>query len=268
MSIYLSHWGLSDTPFRDCHDPRQFYQSPTHDEALARLHFLVDERRRLGLLMGPAGSGKSLLLEVFGRQVAKSGAALAAANLVGLEPQELLWKLVLGFGLNPARAETTIHLWRRLSDRLAEFRYQDTPAVVLLDDADQASPAVLAHVARLAQFDRTPDARLTIVLAGREDRMGRIGPSLMDLAELRIDLEPWEEGDTQQYLRWSLAQAGCDSEVFADAAIARLHELSHGIPRRVSQLADLSLLAGAGRQLPQIDPEVVESVYHELGVGP
>jgi hypothetical protein len=31
-------------------------------------------------------------------------------------------------------------------------------------------------------------------------------------------------------------------------------------------LADLALLAAAGRELPQVDAEVVESAYHELGV--
>ena len=40
------------------------------------------------------------------------------------------------------------------------------------------------------------------------------------------------------------------------------------VRRRVAQLADFSLLAGAGRNLSQIDAEVVESVYHELGVVP
>jgi hypothetical protein len=42
--------------------------------------------------------------------------------------------------------------------------------------------------------------------------------------------------------------------------------LAEGVPRRVNQLADLSLLAGAGRELGQIDTETVESVYQELGV--
>ena len=54
--------------------------------------------------------------------------------------------------------------------------------------------------------------------------------------------------------------------IFAEPAVARLHELSHGIPRRITQLADLSLVAGAGERLAEIDADVVEAVYHELGV--
>lgn len=266
MSIYTTHWGLRDTPFRDCHDPRLFYQSPTHDEALARLHFLVDERRRLGILIGSTGSGKSLLLDVFATALRKRGVPVAYLSLVGVEPQELLLKLALGLGLSLGRTESTVYLWRRLSDRLLEFRYQQQPVVVLLDDIDQASATVLAQVTRLVQHDRSPQSQLTVVLAGRNDRLARIGPVLAELAELRIDLEPWDETDTQCYLKASLSQVGCQKELFAAGAIARLHELSCGIPRRVTQLADLALLAAAGRDLPQVDADVVESAYHELGV--
>ncbi len=266
VSIYTTHWGLRDTPFRDCHDPRLFYQSPTHDEALARLHFLVDERRRLGILVGPSGAGKSLLLEVFAAQLRKKWIPAAYLSLVGLEAPELLQRVALGLGLNGERGDSTVYLWRRVLDRLLEFRYQQQAVAILLDDIDQASPPVLDQVTRLAQHDRTPQSRLTIVLAGRNDRLSRIGPTLAELAELRIDLEPWDEHDTQDYLCRSLTQAGCRREVFTPGAIARLHELACGIPRRVTQLADLSLLAAAGRELPQVDAEVVESAYHELGV--
>ena len=137
---------------------------------------------------------------------------------------------------------------------------------ILLDDADLASPQVLAQVARLAQHDPSPDARLTIVLAGRQEEIGRIGDRLLGLADLRIDIQPWGHDDTENYLRASLAQAGCRTAVFAEPALARLQELSHGIPRRINQLADLALLAGAGQALPQIGPEVVESAYRELSV--
>ena len=68
------------------------------------------------------------------------------------------------------------------------------------------------------------------------------------------------------FLSSSLAEVGRQSSVFADPAVARLHELSHGIPRRVTQLADLALLAAAGEQLQQIDAEVVESVFQEFSV--
>ena len=137
---------------------------------------------------------------------------------------------------------------------------------MLLDDAHRADPQVMQHVTRLARFDPSPEMWLTIVLAGRGESMARLGESLLGLSALRIELEPWQRSETEEFVNTLLAQAGQRSPLFDRPAVDRLHELAHGIPRRVSQLADLALLAGAGRNLDQIDAGVVETVYQELGV--
>jgi general secretion pathway protein A len=264
--MYQSHWGLEESPFRGDLDPKSFYPSPTHEEALARLHFLVEERHRLGLLIGPGGSGKSLLFEVFARQLRRKGASVAKLSLLDVEPGEMLSLLAGQWGLSLTWPYSTASLWRALTDRLIENRYQEIQTVVLLDDVDQANALALQHVNRLARVEPSPEMRLTIVLTGRNEGMAKLGESLLGLAELRIDLEPWQPADTQQYVKTLLSQAGRHKPVFAKRAVDRLHELAQGIPRRVSQLADLALLAGAGQKLEQIDAAVVEEAFHELGV--
>jgi general secretion pathway protein A len=265
-AMYLPQWGLHDAPFRSAYDARNFFESSTHEEALARLHFLVEQHRRLGLLMGDFGCGKTMLLEVFARAIRRRGHPAALVELVGLQGSDMLAELAIQFGLAPDRGATAASLWRSLGDRIVEYRYQLLDTVVLLDDADQASQEVLAQITRLAQLDRSAESRLTLVLAGRQERMNRVGRGLLELADLRIDVEPWEPADTARYVKHSLEQAGCQTEVFTASAIERLHQIAQGVPRRVSQLADLSLLAGAGQNLPQIDAGVIDSVYHELGV--
>ena len=264
--MYHSHWGLDETPFRTPLDPRFFHESPTHEEALARLHFLVDYRRRLGLLIGPQGSGKSLLLEVFAGQLRERGLPVAKLGLLGVDRLEMLWLLAGELDLNPGGELSFPRLWRAITDRLTEYRYQQLDTVVLLDDADRAAKPVLTEVARLVQFDCSPESRLTIVLAGRPTQAARLGDALLERAELRIDVEPWKPDETEEYVRASLARAGRESPVFDTAALERLHQLGEGIPRRIIQLADLALVAGAGRSLERIDADTVESVYRELGV--
>jgi general secretion pathway protein A len=266
--MYESHWGLQESPFRACLDPGMFYESPTHEEALARLHFLVDERRRLGLLLGEAGSGKSLLFEVFAGDLRRSGSAVAKMSLLGLSPTEMLWQSLADLGGGVDRSETVAALWQALSDRITEHRYQRVDTVFLLDDADRAVPDTLAQLTRLVKCDRLPEARLTVALACRRDSLGRLGADLLELAELRIDVEPWEQADTESYVKQSLARAGAHASVFADQALARLQQLTGGVPRRVSRLADLALLAGAGQDAAEIDANLVESVYEELAVVP
>lgn len=262
--MYESHWGLRESPFRCANDPAMFYESPTHEEALSRLQFLVDQHYRLGMLVGPSGSGKSLLLEVFANQLRRHSRPTADISLLDVEPTEMLWLLAAAWGLNPESSLNTASLWRMLTDRLIEYRYQQLEAVVLFDDVDQAHPAVQGHIARLARFDTSPDARLSIVLAGRNEGMARLNESLTTLTDLRIDVEPWQRTETEHFVNSRLSKAGRQTPVFTPPAMDRLQEISHGIPRRVTQLAELSLLAGAGQNLQQIDAEVVESVYQEL----
>jgi len=243
-----------------------FYQSPTHEEALARLHFLVDQGRRLGLLMGERGSGKSLVLELFARQLRDSSRPVAKLSLLGVDRGEFLWTLATRLGMNPDPGLAPAWFWRMISDRIAEHHYQQLPTVVLLDDADRAARDVLIQVRRLAKHELASGAPLTLVLAGQTVRMGRVGTDLLEMAQLRIDLEPWEVSDTESYLKGSEVESDRAAPSFAEPAIARLHELAQGVPRRVAQLADLARWAAIGSHRECIDAETVETACRELGV--
>jgi len=245
---------------------RYFHPTPTHEEALARLHFLVEHRCRLGLLMGERGSGKSLILEVFARDLRQRGLPVAKLGLLGMERGEFLWTLGAGLGAHADAGLSVSRLWGMISDRIAEHRYQDLPTVVLLDDADRAGRDVLVQVTRLAKHGLDCDLPLTLVLSGQTARMGRVGPDLLEMAQLRIDLEPWDLSDTEGYLKASQTEVGRPAPSFAGPAAARLHELAHGIPRRVAQMADLVRWAALGSNVQSIGPETVDSACQELGV--
>lgn len=264
--MYQTHWGLSHSPFRSCLDTRLYYASPTHDEALARMHFLVDSRRRLGVLQGGTGTGKSMMLEVFAEQLRRSGADVVVIDLLGAGAHELVWTLADQLHANPSFDEPTFRLWRMVLDRLVENRYQHIPTVFLLDNADEVGSDVLEHVARLSLIDTSPEARLTIVLTANSHRVESLGTRLLELTELRIELESWEEEDTVGYIEWALRNAGREQPVMDVDALARLHQLSGGVPRRVLQLTDLALLAAAGQNLDAVDVTTVEAVYQELSV--
>jgi general secretion pathway protein A len=264
--MVYSHWGLRDSPFASAIDPRRFYQSANHEEALARLHFLIDQQRRVGLLLGDAGVGKSLLLEVFACQKASATRHVVRLSLLGATVNEFLWQLAVQLGHELELTDSPFLLWHAVADQLTENRYQHSGAVLLLDDADEAHEDVLVQVARVAQFDPSPAARLSVVLAAQSRRLGNLGRRLLELADLRVDLEAWAESDTIRYVRWTLGEADCTRPIFTDEALRHLHHLTEGVPRRVKQLADMALVAGAGAELEQIDVDTVENVFQELGV--
>lgn len=264
--MYASHWGLRKSPFGPTLDPRFFFESAGHEEALARMHFLVEEDRRLGLLLGPSGCGKSLLLQIFAQRMRRARRPVAKFSLIGLDATGLLVAVADAFRAAVTPGAPDWRIWQLLERRLREHRYQELETVLLLDDGDLAAPEVLTQAARLAKHDLTPDARITMILAGQTERIGRIGGTLLDLVDLRIDIPAWEPSETAAYLNRCIEQAGGISQVFADEAIRRIHKLGGGSPRRIRQLADLALLAGAGGNLQRVDAETVESAGGQLGV--
>lgn len=264
--MYRTHWGLREIPFRGGVDSRFFYESPAHEEALARLHYLVDEQRKLGLILGIDGGGKSLLLEVFARQVRRSGAQVVQLSLLGVDTHELLWCVAADLGANPERTASEFQLWRMITDCLVTNRMHGAATVMLLDDVDEADPLVMETVARLIEMERGANSAVTFILAATQGQLRRLTPRLLAQAELRINLDTWEESDTANYLFNSLRQAGRQDTPFNTDAIRRLHQLCGGVPRRITQLANLALLAGAGRNIHRIDAETIENAWQELGL--
>jgi type II secretory pathway predicted ATPase ExeA len=264
--MYLAYWGLGESPFRSHLDRRYFHRGPSQDEALARLHFLVDQRRTLGLVLGEPGSGKSLLLEVLAKELGVVNRQVATASLLGIGRREFLWLLggQLGSEVSPAAGEFALS--RAIEDQIVANRFQQIATILLLDDADEARGEVLDEIARLAHLNQTSDAGLTMVLAAGERQLHHLGTRILELAELRVDLEGWDEDDTAGFVKKSLAVAGRSTPIFTESALRRLHSLTGGTPRRIKQLADLALLGGAGANVAQIEGELIDSVFHELGV--
>jgi general secretion pathway protein A len=261
-----THWKLSDTPFQTTVDPHHFFAGSPHEEALARLHFLVDHRHRLGVLLGKRGIGKSMLLEVFLRQLRGQARLGLLVSVMGMDQAEFLWQVAAGLGLNPATALGPAILWRRILDCLTAHRYQRSPTVILIDDAEEAETEVLTALARLAQFELNQASPLTLVLSAEAARSNLLGRRLQELCELRIELEAWNAEETAEYIRRGLARTTGQVPLFQPEAIDRIHVLSAGLPRRVQQLAQLVLWAAVGQDLDEIDESMIDAVQRELSL--
>ncbi len=259
--MYQAYWGLTQSPFAPALNRQLAVQHPLCSEALARLDFLADHRSRFGLLIGPPGSGKSLVFGEFVRRRRAAGSAVALIDATGMQATEVLLELAASWGCDPVSSSDIPTLWRLATDRLAALRLEQVQAVLVLDNLDQAASETRTTVQRLLQL---PDVEVTVAASACDDAVSRLGHRLLDLAELRIELALWTAEDTRDYLSGSLAAAGRHEPAFADQAVERLFQLSAGLPRRLGQLAQLALIAGAGQNLTQIDEQTVLAVHEEL----
>ena len=224
----------------------------------------MESRRRLGALLGEAGMGKSLVLHEAARKLSRKGRVVALVDPVGASTREFLWSVAAGLGAAPGSEFDNGRLWRQIADRVSENRLQQIDTVLLVDDAGLAGPDVMTQIMRLLRLDASPAARWTMVLAAEPVQAARWSSALREAVDLRIDLQVWEVEDTVGYVQTALVDAGRFEPLFDERALARLHELSEGVPRQVARLADGALLAGAAAGLEMIDASAVEAVDEEL----
>ncbi len=59
--MYEAYWRLTQKPFENAADPRFYYPAESHQAALLKLRYAIENRRGAALLAGPTGSGKTLL---------------------------------------------------------------------------------------------------------------------------------------------------------------------------------------------------------------
>jgi type II secretory pathway predicted ATPase ExeA len=265
-AMYHAHWGLNATPFGSgASTARGAAAAEQFAEALARLQYLVDQRGQVGLVLGVPGTGKTSLLRSFVAASRRQG--LAAAFVVGRHGDEsgLVQQLAREWQVPRTRNTSSVDAWHRISERLIELRYEQTTAIVALDDLDSCTAGAKGQAERLLRIAQAHEVPLTIVVSSSSQSATALG-GLVDEIELRVDLLPWSEDEMAAHVAQRLFQCGSPTPIFTDEAITALHELSGGIPRKVEQIAQLALLAGAGQQLPEIDAETLVNAYEQLGV--
>ncbi|MEM8944339.1 MAG: AAA family ATPase [Planctomycetota bacterium] len=263
--MYHAYWGLNKPPFPSGPDRELFHEGVAQREALARLRFLIAHRRRLGLVVGDVGHGKSLLLDVFAAQCRTAGYAVANVDPLGLSTREFYWQLGTQLQARVRVEDDLVRLFRQTSDRINENMLEGRQTIVMLDDLEQAGPDLQNHVHRLLRTEAANTGRLTIIAATDTSQRMRLTTPLRQLCELRIELMPWDELDTVGYLQMALFAAGAERPLFADGAISELHQLSEGVPRRINRLADFALLAGSNKELDTIDAETVREASEATG---
>lgn len=241
-----------------------FYCGAPQDEALARLHFLVDEHRSFGLLIGAPGVGKSGVLTRFAHELSRAGGEAVLLDLLGRDSREMLWAIASGLHARVDAQAAPFALWRAISDRLLENSLLHVPTAILCDHVDQANDDALAMIARLVHGSDHGGHGPTIIATTTADAAGQLPRRLIDRIDLRVDLDPWSEEDVAGYLDARRAAAGPQAPRVDRPAAHRMWELSRGLPRSVVRLTDLALVVSLGQRLTLVNPQTIDTVHQEL----
>ena len=257
------HWGLARRAFANTPDPDFVYRSSAFAEGLARLLYDATQLRGgLSLITGEIGCGKTMLAQAFAAELAGSPSDVIVLRYPKVTPAQLLDTLARGVGLeSPPRGK--LPLIEALGRQLAELHRNARRPVLVVDEAQLASPSLLEEIRLLTNFEDRQDKHLHVVLLGQPELRDRVRRRLQidQRVSLRFHVEPMETDDVRGYVEHRVRVAGGDAtRIFSREAVDTLAERSAGVPRRVNTLATQSLFVGAMRALHQIDAELVRDV--------
>ena len=264
--MYKSFFGLAEKPFSKTPDPRYLFFSRGHREALARLLHAVEERDII-LLTGGIGCGKTTLSRALMDELDGRHQVILLTN-PRLSPLEFL--RTLAFRLEIERpAEFKSELLEQLAGKLYQL-YRDNVHPVLIIDEAQLIPHkdTFDEIRLLTNFQLDDGNLLSVILMGQPELRTRLAHPVYEPLRQRIgihfELGPLDDEETAAYLKHRVRCAGGAAELFQPAAISAIARFSGGVPRRINQVAALSLLEGFGRGSRQIDAEIVSEVITEL----
>jgi general secretion pathway protein A len=260
---YWQYWRFNGPPFSADYS-RPLFMGPTVEEAVARIEFLINNRRSVGALMGPCGVGKSSVLRYCHSNPSLSPqnpcVQIGRLSMMGLQAGELHCWLASWVTGNAHALDKAIISWKLLCDYFKAAQREGMHTVLLIDDTESSSAAAEADLCRLMSMSFP----LTIIFSAETHLASAISRDLIDRVELQIELPAWDFSQTADFLIWTGKRLGRPEPIFTESAVQRIHQLSGGIARKITQLADLSLVAGAVTEASYIDAGCVDQVAWEL----
>lgn len=267
--MYESYWGLREKPFRNDAAGEFYFPAETHQTAMLKLRYAVDNRHAAVLLLGPSGMGKSLLIGRLRRSLPDSFRPVIHLAYPFLSPAELPLYIASegGWVSHDGGSLSAPVLLQGLERGLREVSRRGERAVVILEEAQLWTSGRFWETLRtLMNLPPAEEPAWTFVISSQPEILPvlRSLPHLEERFTLRCRLKPFGPNDTQRYIRHRLNAAGSTREIFVRDAETLIHDLSGGIPRRINRLCDLALFIGFAEKLDRIGPEHVEAVQEEL----
>lgn len=267
--MYESYWQLEQKPFENGSDPRFYYPCESHQAALLKLRYAIENRRGAALLAGPSGSGKTLLVTMLRAVLGERFTPFVHLVYPQMTPDQLLAYLAgeLVGAIAGSSASSVQQSVQHIGHFLAQNTEQGRHAVVVIDEAHLLEDRRSWEALRLLlNFELAGRPGLTMLVTGQPDILPLLDrtPQFEERLGVKCLLRPLTASETAEYVVHRLRTAGASKTIFEPEALAAVHRLTHGIARRINRLCDLALLIGYAEQRAVLTAEQVEAVSQEL----
>ncbi len=263
---WVAHFGFTRTPFAKSIAARDLYVRDAHAEAVARIGFCIAEAT-LGVVCGEVGAGKTVAVRAAVAALDRTRHHLIYVPNPAFGTRGLYVAIVSALGASPRFHKAEV--MRQAADLLAAEEHERHRRVVLvIDEAHLLCPEQLEELRLLTNADMDAASPFAGILVGqptlgRRLRLGAFA-ALDQRIATRYSLPPMDLAESATYLRHHLALAGRTDPLVADDAIARLHRVAGGLPRKLNNAATAALIAAAADGKALVDDTCAKRAAAEL----
>ncbi len=258
----------STRPFVAAPDASRYFPAAVAEEARQRIGRAIARGEGPALLIGAAGTGKSLLLEVLAEQFSDLSEVVPLAGAQICTRRALLQTILFQLDL-PYRGLDEGELRLSLLDYLEPGDAAPRRLLLLVDEADALPLRLLEELRVLTNMSRGGETLLNLVLAGSpilEEQFA--DPQLTGFSQrlsTRCYLSAMGREETFQYVRAQVAATGLDPDaLFASDGLEAIFAATDGVPRLVNQLGDqLVWMAQETGETP-LGAQTVQRAWSEL----
>ncbi len=266
------YFGFKEEPFGFSPDPRCLFLSRTHQDALEALEDGFKSNRGFTAMIAPPGMGKTTLLFRFLEDVRESACVVFLFDLdATCEPREFVAYVLRDLGITPGAGSAEMH--EQLSEAVIKENMARRKFVIVIDEAQNLSEAVLERVRLLTNFENTRGKLIQVVLSGQPQLSDKLLQSSLIQLRQRIStvchVEPLSAQEIAGYIDYRVKMAGyLGQPLFAEDAINLIAEASQGTPRIINNLCYNALSLCAKLKSKQVDAAMVAKVITSLQLVP
>ena len=226
---FLGHYQLSHDPFAPRVPGFKFFPAQ-RKPVLGQLHHLARYSQLLLVVTGPLGSGKTLLRQALVASTNKQSVQSVVVSARGAtDAAGVLSQVAQALDVSTAEPNAILK-------QVVQLGLTGQEVYLLVDDAEQLDESALEALLALAAG--TPEGRPHVFLFGESSLIADLEQISGDQELFHvIELQPYEEEETREYLAQRLEGAGAGIELFSAAQISDIHESAGGWPGNINQVA-------------------------------
>ena len=265
--MYEAYFNLKERPFSISPDPRFFYLTAQHKEALTNCQYMITNRVGPVYVHGDVGTGKTTIARRLYQQLLDDPHYILAMIISpNLKSSNALLRLIMKeFNVKTDKKyENSLTLF---GEFLQDSAGKGKVPVLFIDEAQLLKPDMLELVRFLLNFETNTQKLLQIVLFGQNE----LATNLESKKELksrmyRSALASLNRSDMENMIQFRFQVAGGERHPFTPDGLDELYKLTLGLPREICKVTDMALLRAMVNNTHAVNAEIVRQTAEQLAV--